>query len=117
MNWLRHPLALLAFTLFSGLFSLSLYSSWRKNQASGGQVATLEQQVTQMTQELTALEKQLDIASSSASQEKIIRDQLLMQKPGERVMQIPDVPVETQTGPTATPSPTAWEEWQKILWE
>lgn len=116
MQWLRHPIAILAFTLFSGLFSLSLYSSWRQNQASGGQVHQLEQQVAQMTQEVASLETEVATASNSATQEKIIRDQLLMQKAGEQVMQIPEITNEAQNYSLVSPSPKPWDEWQEVLW-
>jgi len=127
MQFLKHPLTILSFILFSGLFSLSLYSSWQRNQASSAQVTRLELEVAEMNLEVTALAEVTSSATSSLSLEKIIRDQLLMQKSGESVMQLlmqksgesvmqlPEITEKMASKVIASPTPQPQAEWLKLL--
>ena len=115
MKWLQHPLIKVAFTLLSLVFSLSLYSSWKRHQATAQEVKQAEIQVAQLQQQVNQASQEVLSANDSASQEKIIRDELLMQKPGEIVLQIPTVKADEVPLPLPSPSPTNWEKWQKVL--
>lgn len=115
MQFLRHPLTILSFLLFSGLFSLSLYSSWQRNQASSGQVAELEAEIAEMQQSVASLSQQAQTASSSGEMEKIIRDQLLMQKPGEVVMQLPPLSEIEEAEVVVDDALTTREKWWQLL--
>lgn len=116
MRYLSHPLVILIFILLSGLFSFSLYSGLKRTRISTEQVGVLEQELSQIASEVSLLNEQVQTASTSAAQEKIIRDELLMQLPGETIIQMPDVAVTTIPQPTPSPSPSNWEQWRKILW-
>ncbi|HYD35004.1 MAG TPA: septum formation initiator family protein [Vitreimonas sp.] len=111
---LKHPLTLLI-VLFSTLFILmSLYKTLEKTRSSSEAIGVLEQENVKMASEVSELEARLNQAETSLTQEKIIRNELLMQKPGEYVIQLPEVAVtENQAQPT--PSPSAWQEWKKVL--
>lgn len=115
MRLLYHPLTILAFTLLSLIFALSLYSSRAKMRSSTEQISVLEQEIGQMASDVSDLEQQVQTATSSLSQEKIIRDELLMQRQGEIIVQLP--PVEEIVVPEPSPSPTLtpWEEWRGLL--
>lgn len=115
MQFLRHPLTILSFALLGLLFSLSLYSSWQRNKATSSQVAALETEVEKITQEVQDLSDVAAVASSAGTQEKIIRDQLLMQKEGEIIVQLPEIDLSQVKKIAPSPSPTPWEEWQKVL--
>ena len=112
---LSHPLALLVFTGVGLVFSYSLYSSIQKTRISTEQVAILEQEIAQMTSEVSQLEQQAESATSPEAREKLIRDHLLMQKEGEIVVQIPDIPESSYMRLTPQPSPKPWDEWEKLL--
>lgn len=116
MNFLKHPLVILSFTLFSVLFSLSLYSNWKRNQATSAQVAKLESEVAEMNSEVALLEDATVAASSSGAVEKIIRDQLLMQKPGEQVLQLPPIQKTEAVAPASQTSEiTPWRAWLAVF--
>jgi len=116
MHFLKHPLVILSFTLFSLLFSLSLYSNWKRNQNTASQVALLEEEVQQMSSEVTQLEQAAKSASGSAATEKIIRDQLLMQKSGETVLQLPEIETEKSVvAATGEKEQTIWQQWREVL--
>lgn len=65
-------------------------------------------------QEVAVLEKKLEAANHPISQEKVIRNELLLQKPGEYIFQIPEITVE-ETAATQQEETTPWQEWKKVL--
>jgi cell division protein FtsB len=115
MRYLGHPLVLVVFTLLSALISLSLYSGLKRTRISTEQVDVLEQEINQIARDVSELEKEVQVASTSGAQEKIIRDELLMQKPGERVVQLPEVEASPVPRPSPSPTPTNWQQWRQIL--
>jgi len=116
MRYLNHPLAIIIFTLLSAIFSFSLYSGMRITTNSAEQVAVLEQEIAQSTSEVLVLQEEEKRASSSATQERIIRDELLMLKAGDRVIQMPVVATSPLPIPSHSPSPTNWQHWRLLLW-
>jgi cell division protein FtsB len=115
LKLLRHPLFLLVFTLASALFSFSLYRTVQKSSVSRQHVTQQEQELAQIAEENNRISQQLEYAQTPFAQEKIVRDELLMQKPGEQVIQIVEqkeyVPPPVQTVEVLTP----WEEWREVL--
>lgn len=111
---LKHPAVILLITILAVLYFLSLDSSAQKAEVSLETVAVLEQEVDEMASEVSVLEKQLEAANHPITQEKIIRNELLLQKPGEYVLQLPETEVvEAQLPKAKEKSP--WEEWQEVL--
>lgn len=106
--------------VFGGVLILAimLISSLRQT-AQKATTSTL--QLRQLEQEVAGLKTVVDQKSLEASRaaqpyikEKIARDQLLWQRPGEVVIELPaTVPTPTLTFPTPTQTP--WQTWQKIL--
>ena len=115
MRLLYHPLTLLAFTLLVVIFALSLHTSRQKMKTSTERIAVLEQEVDQMASEVYQLDYQVQTATSSAAQEKIIRDELLMQKPDEIIVQLPPIDEVKVPMPSPSPSPEPWQEWRMLI--
>ncbi|MDQ3008321.1 MAG: hypothetical protein M3Q81_01870 [bacterium] len=115
MNYLRHPLTLLVFIILSGLFSLSLYANIQRNRSSTEQAAVLEQEIDKMTSDVSQLEAVVSQATSAANQEKIVRDQLLRQKPGEYVIQLPEIKSTPMPTPSPSPSPSVLAAWRAVF--
>src|SRR5258708_6873444 len=86
------PLVAVIITFLIGCVCFSLYLSIFQLRGSAAKVAALKADVQKQQEATDALSERLHNAQSSYSKEEIIRDQLLMQKPGEFVVQIPDLP-------------------------
>ena len=75
-----------------------------------------------MRQEVEALEKFRDeqaqkaqTSATASTKEKIIRDQLLQQKPGETIVQLPALPSSVPTPSTPTPTVRPLQLWRDKL--
>ena len=112
-KWLFHPLTIIACTIFALFFYWSLTRTDQNIRISTETLHVLDQEVKQMASEVSQTEKQLQVATSAATQEKIIRDELLMQKPGEYVVQLP--PSEKEQRPREKIIKTPWEGWRAVL--
>ncbi len=115
LRWFYHPIALILLTLIGVLFSASLFSSLKKTRTSTEQVAVLEQEIEQMTSNVSDLEEQVAQAQTPEAQEKIIRDELLMQKEGEILVQLPEISENKYKRLEVKPSPKPWDEWKELL--
>lgn len=87
-NLLFHPLSILAITIICLLFIFSLRKTAQKSEVSAQNVTVLEEKIDQLTGEIQSEKEAIDYANSSLAKEKILRNELLLQKPGEYVLQI-----------------------------
>jgi cell division protein FtsB len=115
MRWLSHPLVIAAITFAGLIFSYSLTANLHKTRTSTEHLGVLEQEITEKASQVSELEQQAERAKSAEAQEKIIRDELLMQKPGETLVQLPEINRSDLPLPSPSPSPTPWEEWRELL--
>lgn len=114
-NWFFSPLSLVVVTIIC-LFALySLRGTASKTHISTEDVRLLDQEVSQLTSEVSRLEKQAAQHQNPYYAEKNIRNELLLQKPGETVVQIPEVSPKSLPTPTPVVTPTPWQEWQAVL--
>lgn len=96
------------------LVALSLQQTAKKASISESQLKHLEGKVQELK---TAIDQKTLEASRAAEpfvKEKIARDQLLWQKPGEIVIELPPT---TPTPAVVTPKPTEtpWQAWKKVF--
>lgn len=85
---LNHPITILLLTIAAITFFFSLDKSGKKTQDSSQNIQILEEQVSQLSNEVIELEEKVLESESQQFQEKVVRNELLMQKPGEYVLQI-----------------------------
>lgn len=113
-RWFYHPFTVIIFTIVVTWLYASLLRTEGKMRTSTESVGVLDQEVRQIASEVSDLELQLSHAKSEAAQEQRIRDELLLQKPGEYVIQLPNM---EQQKPTRPPKQalSAWQEWQEVL--
>lgn len=111
---LKHPLVIVIITVVAIFYYVSLDKSAQKANTSSEAVQVLEQEMQKMTSDVSLLERELEAANHPVAQEKIIRNELLLQKPGEYVLQLPPLEVTEQTPPQVEKK-TPWEEWKEIL--
>lgn len=88
---ISHPVIILALTIVSIAFFFSLVKSGGKTQNSAENIRILEHEVNQISQEIIDVEERLDETESQQFKEKVVRNELLLQKPGEYVLQLSDV--------------------------
>ncbi len=112
LRLLASPLTMILVVVGAGLLLVSLWGTVKRAQSSAEQVVVLDQENQKMASEVLKLQNQVAVASTSAAQEKIIRDELLLQKSGEYVVQLPPLEV-TRPSPTPEPSLTPWQAWKK----
>jgi hypothetical protein len=110
-----HPLVILLFTLISAALFISLRQSARETSKSAEIVLQALEEFQELDQEVVSLRQETELANSPLRQEKIIRNELLQQVPGERTVQMPILDSTGVEKVAPTPSPTPWEEWRKLL--
>lgn len=111
-----HPLAVVLITLICFLIFFSLKKTSQKATISNKNIQVLEQEIEQLEQFIISNQNKLYQSEQKFAKEKILRDQLLMQKDGEIIIQLPieDLEVEKKDKKLAV-SPL--EEWQKLwMW-
>lgn len=113
-NLLKHPAIVLLVTILAVLYYLSLDSSARKADVSSETVGILEQEVDKMASDVSVLEKRLETADTPLAKEKVVRNEMLMKKEGEYVLQLPEIE-SSEPAPEVQQDKTPWQEWQEIL--
>jgi cell division protein FtsB len=114
-NLLSQPLVVIIITFLIGCLCFSLFVSIFQLRSSAVKVAVLQADVEKQQQTASALENKLQKVQKPQAKEEIIRDQLLMQKPGEYVVQIPDLPAPSPTPDMNSASLSPWQAWREIL--
>ncbi len=112
---LNNPFTLLGVTLISVVFSISLYKSAQKTNYSTENLKSIEEEVAVLEEEVAMLETAIVESQQPFAKEEIIRNELLMKKPGEYIIQIPDELIENSQEKTKTERTSPWEEWRKLL--
>lgn len=85
---LYHPVTVLSLTIVAIMFFFSLDKSSKKTQISSENIRVLEYEVNQISQEVIQLEEKIEDSESLQFKEKVVRNELLLQKPGEYILQI-----------------------------
>lgn len=110
---LSNPIIIVIFTAFFILFFLSLKKNEEKIRISTQSINSLQSEVKKIEEEVSDTEDKLYQAQNPLYKEKIIRDQLLMQKEGEYVLQIPSL--EKKEVKTEAITKTPWQEWMELI--
>ncbi len=113
---LEHPLTIILITIVSALLIISLRRTAKKSDQSTAEIAQLEEKAYNLSQEVKDLQDELEHSKSPTYKEKILRDQLLLQKDGEYVVQL-SVPEIEHNDAEITPQKTKTnqEKWFDLL--
>jgi len=109
-----HPFIAILITFMVLFFWFSLYRTSSDIRRSTEDTAVLQQDINKLSAQISDLEKQLDEARQPTTKEKIVRNELLMQLPGEKIVKLPDLPPEERRFEVLTDS-APWQEWQELL--
>ncbi len=115
MRILYSPLAALIITGIVGVICVSLYMNGRRIQQSALTVQKMEVEVASIEAKVNLVERNALEATSSTAKERIFRDELLLQKPGEFIVQIPDQPLPSVKPTQTVTSLRPWQQWQQLL--
>ena len=110
-----NPITFLGITIISIIFSISLYKSAKRTSYSAENIKSIEEEVLKTEAEVLALEIAIEESQQPFIEEKIIRNELLMKKPGEYVIQIPNELIEQTQTTIEIKTLSPWEEWQQLL--
>jgi cell division protein FtsB len=88
LNILKNPLAIIAFTVITLVFYISLSETQQKSHDTLARINDVQQEKQYLEEKNQDLEEKLQNIDS----EHIIRDEFLMQKPGEYVVKVPSLP-------------------------
>lgn len=113
-RWFFHPLTVIICTIVITWLYGSLLRTEQNMRTSSETVGVLDQEVSQIASEVSELESRLATAQSPAAQEERIRNELLLKKPGEYVIQLPPASMNS-TIETQKRSLSPWEQWQALL--
>lgn len=112
---LSHPFILILACIVVALLLISLQLKKSQVARRAQIVASQEESLQQLRSDVAGLESQLEASSDPFYQEKVLRNELLMQKEGEIVVQIPSEQLPIRPQPTPTPTNTPWQAWQQTL--
>lgn len=112
----EHPLAMILLSAVAFVFMFSLYIATKAGLGDGDPLTILQQSVQRQQARVDELEQQVILTQDPFVQERIQRDERLLQQPGEIVLQVPPLEIAPST-PAPTPTPlTPWQEWRALLW-
>lgn len=116
-KFIFHPITIFLFSIISMIMIFSLNRSANEIKKSGEVLNKLEKEVSLQEENIENLKIKLEEASTDFRQEQIIRDELLLQKPGEYIIQI-NLDQDNQHNKQDLPNQhdTPWEAWKKLLW-
>lgn len=112
---LSHPLVMLLTLILAGAILFSLQGTKQKTERGGEVVEKNQATVDELRQTADQLRNQLEESQSTFEKEKVLRDELLEQKEGEVVIQLPAITPIVSPSPTPTPTLTPWQQWRGIL--
>lgn len=112
---LYNPFTALILTVITVILCVSLYFNSQDIRQSSKVVFRLQEDLKKTSESVKKAQADLDAAKDPFTKEKIIRDQLLLQQPGEYIVQIPDLPPPPVVHVEAPKEVTPWEKWQLLL--
>lgn len=93
---------------------ISMNQTVKEIQKSTETTTILDQEIEEIASEVSGLEAALAQAQSEFTKEKIARDELLLQKEGEVIVQLPEIELPEEKEVTIAPK-TPWDEWRELL--
>lgn len=110
---LSNPVIIIVFSIFCLLAFASLRKNAAKTKVSSQNIAVLEKDIASLEEKIKKSQESLDAAQQPLSREKILRNELLMQKEGEYLVQLPNLEQKVKNIAETPISP--WQEWKKLI--
>jgi cell division protein FtsB len=113
-NLFYHPLTAILITALVIYFIISLRSNLKKLEISRQNLSNIQQDVTQLSKEVESQKQTLHEAQQPLAQEKLARNELLLKKSGEYVIDLPDI-VLKDIKLEPSPSPRPIKKWMELI--
>lgn len=113
-KYLSHPLVMCLAVIGVIIFSLSTKNTIQNYQKTSQTIDKIEAENKKLNQNIAELEQKKAYSQTQFAKERIIRNELLLQKPGEFVIQLPEN-LPAPPSPSPSPSPEPIEEWKHLL--
>lgn len=117
---LYNPITIILSTLFVIIASNSLLHSRQSLKKSSSVTSQVEQKIVELKTQNDELRQEIAELQTPEVIEERIRDQLLLVKPGEYLVQVPESSPTAELPsqlPSLSPSLTPWQQWQLLLWK
>lgn len=112
---LSHPLVIIVLSVIALSSIISFFVSSRSSKTGAETLDALDTSLARQQERVTELELQAKLSNDPFIQEKIRRDERLLQREGEVVLQLPVV-TAIPTIPEPTPTPLSiWQEWKQLF--
>ena len=109
-----NPWAFGVVALLAVMVGISLHQTGQKAESTTIQLHSLEAEVKTLEANVASSAAQASASANPFMKEKIARDELLWQKPGETVIELPAAaPAATIAITSQTETP--WQAWKKLL--
>ena len=109
-----HPIFIGLVSLLAIIFIISLNKNNQKSKLSNQSISHIQTEIDMLKIQIDTQKEKLEAVKDPLSKEKILRDQLLLKKENEYVVQIPDIEVEEDENFSKNKI-SAWEEWKKLI--
>ena len=109
-SWIR-----LAFLVLIWLLIWSLFNDFSKVRKGFLRVDESQNRLTQVQEENLELKRKMMAVQTEYYKEKLMRDKLNLQLPGETVVVLPEKDVEVVSGEAEGETEENWEKWLKIV--
>ncbi|KKT39539.1 MAG: hypothetical protein UW35_C0003G0019 [Candidatus Collierbacteria bacterium GW2011_GWF2_44_15] len=109
-SWIR-----LAFLVLIWLLIWSLFNDFSKVRKGFLRVDESQNRLTQVKEENLELKRKMMAVQTEYYKEKLMRDKLNLQLPGETVVVLPEKDVEVVSGEAEGETEENWEKWLKIV--
>lgn len=113
-NIFYNPWSFSIFLIFAIMFGLSLNTTGQKAKITSQQLQELQIETQTLKANLTLKTLQASRSAQDFSKEKIGRDELLLIKPGDVVMELPPLNSKAEKI-DLTPTQTPFQAWKNIL--
>lgn len=115
-HFLKHPLLIILFTCLCLLAIFSLRESTKKASVSKESIQKLEKTVSTLEKEVIKDKQKLEETQNPIAIEKIVRNELLLKKEDEIILQIPESEENSQNSQDQIKQKNGpIEEWRKLL--
>lgn len=118
MVWKRlifHPITILVAIVLVTMLTFSLNETRQTSKKAFEAFVSQEKIIAEKEIELQKITKELKDADDPYYVEKVMRDELLLQNEGEKIIQLPPLSL-TEEPPKPTQIPlTPWQEWRQLF--